>query len=251
MGQNQVLDMGFPGNLPNHRRRHVQVPRNSHSTFRPRIMGHEQICVRRQARKTFTLTIRISNKCDRFAADFYPPCQGRNASMDDVHRIHGKIAATKCSYGLGGPLDVVRLHLVTASLSRYQQLTEVAIGAVLVSKEIGHKLGRRGHEVISHRAADGQGTFAIFKPGRLDQRRKIGAMVDVKVSEQNHIRVRHLRPALSESKSTSSPRIDDYSRSPVFPHEIAARGSLVLQLWPSGTKHLHRDTLRAAGLGLG
>jgi hypothetical protein len=55
-------------------------------------------------------------------------------------------------------------------LSLHQQLTEIAIGAVLLSEEIGYKLGGRRHKVISRWTVDGQGTFAVFKPGRLDQR---------------------------------------------------------------------------------
>src|SRR5208282_1804957 len=144
--------------------------------------------------------------------------------------------------------NVVRLQLIVALLSGYQQLAEIAISAVLMSEEIVNKLHRGRHEVVSLRAIDRQRPIAIFKPRRLDQRGKVAAMIDVKVREQNHIKLRHLRPALAKAKRASSSRIHKHSRSPVFPEEIAARSPLVLQFGPARPKHLQCDPLRSAGL---
>ena len=73
MGQNQVLDVRFFGDLPDHRWRHVQVPLNSRGAFRYGIVSNEQIGIRRQLRKSFTLTIRISAEHDSLGTHFYPP----------------------------------------------------------------------------------------------------------------------------------------------------------------------------------
>lgn len=71
-------------------------------------------------------------------------------------------------------------------------------------------------------------------------------MVDVKVAEQNHVQLRHLRPALSKPQSTSSAGINQYPRLPVLPYQIAGRSALVLQLRASGAEDLDGNTLRTA-----
>jgi hypothetical protein len=73
MGQNQVLDARFFGDLSDHRRRHVQVPLNSCGTFWYGIVSNEQIGIRRQLPKSFTLTIRIPAEHDSLGARFNPP----------------------------------------------------------------------------------------------------------------------------------------------------------------------------------
>ena len=94
MRQNQVLHMGIPGDLPNHRRWHMQPPLNPSSPFWHGVVSDEQIRVRCQFRKT-SLTVRVSAKHHQFAVHFYPPCQGRDSSMNHADRIRRKIPAVK------------------------------------------------------------------------------------------------------------------------------------------------------------
>ncbi len=248
MRQNKVFDVRFPGNLPNHRRRHVQISFHSGDAFRDCVVSNEQIRIRRQLWQTRALAIRIAAENDDFAAHLYSPRKGWNSSVDHAHRLRGNAATAKHFGRLRASHNVVRLQFVAAFLSRHKQLAQIAKSAVFISKKIGNKLRRGRHEVISLRPVDWQWALAIFKPRRLDQHRKISAVIDVEVREQNHIKLRHLRPAFAESKRASSASIHKHSRSPVFPEEIAARSPLVLQFWPAGPKHLQSDPLRSAGL---
>jgi hypothetical protein len=91
--------------------------------------------------------------------------------------------------------------------------------------------------------------LAVSKPGRKDQSWKVSAVIDMKVSEQEHIQLGHLGSALSKPESASSASVNQYPCLPVLPYEIAARSVLVRQLRAPGAKYLDCDALRAAGLG--
>jgi hypothetical protein len=67
-----------------------------------------------------------------------------------------------------------------------------------------HEIYRRRKLAVARWAIHGQRTFALFKPGREDQGRKIGAMVNVEVSEQDHVELGHFRATLSETKSAAT-----------------------------------------------
>jgi hypothetical protein len=145
----------------------------------------------------------------------------------------------------------VGLHFVAALFIGGQKLAQIAIGPALGSEEIGDKLRGCGHEVVSRRAVNGQGTLAIFKPGGFDERGKISAVIDVEVSEQQDIELGHLGPALSKAECAASSRIHEHARLAVLPNEVARRRALVLEFRPAGAEHLEGYTVRAAGLRRG
>jgi len=123
---------------------------------------------------------------------------GQTFTAENRGGAGGQIAAAEYSRRTCVRNHIVRLQLVIAFLAGDQQLAEIAVNAVIPEK-VGCKLRRRGHKVVSLRPINRQGTFAVLKPRRLDQRREIPAVIDVKVGEQNHVELRHPRPALSEA----------------------------------------------------
>src|SRR5579862_4922358 len=103
--------------------------------------------------------------------------------MNDAHGGGGKVAAAKYGNGCRTCEHVVRLHFVTAVFSGHKQLAEIPIGAALPSEKIGDKLDGGWHETIPRRAVDRQGALAVFKPGRLDERGEVSAVIHMEVSE--------------------------------------------------------------------
>src|SRR5579859_3633475 len=109
-------------------------------------------------------------------------------------------------------------------------------------EKIAHKLPRRRHEIVPCRTVHRQRALAFFKPGRKHQSRKIAAVVDVEVTEQNNIQLGHLRSALSEAQGAASTGINENARGAAIPYEIAGGGSLILQLRAAGAEHLNRHS---------
>jgi hypothetical protein len=93
-----------------------------------------------------------------------------------------------------------------------------------------HKLRGGGHEVVSGGAVDWEGALAVFEPGRKDESRKVAAVIDMKVAEEEDVGLGHLRSALSEAESAAAAGVEDDTGAAVIPDEIACRGALSLRL---------------------
>src|SRR6516162_6730322 len=107
--------------------------------------------------------------------------------MKNAHGRDGKIAAAKYSHRRWARRHIVGVQFVAALFPGRIQLAEIPVNTTLFCEEIRDKLRGRGHEIISQRTIDGERACAIFKPGRLDERSKVAAVIDMEVSEQNHV----------------------------------------------------------------
>jgi hypothetical protein len=67
-----------------------------------------------------------------------------------------------------------------------------------------HEIYRRRKLAVARGTIYGQRTAALFKPGRENQGRKIGAMVNVEMSEQDDVELGHFRATLSETKTAAA-----------------------------------------------
>jgi hypothetical protein len=119
----------------------------------------------------------------------------------------------------------------------------------VIAKKIGDKFGGGRHEVVGRRAVDGEIAVTVFEPRGLDERGKIGGVVDVKMSEEDYVELRHSRAALAETKSAAATGIDEDSRLTIDPDQIAAGGAFVLELGTAGAEDLRDYTMSGAGLG--
>src|SRR6476646_7239108 len=127
--------------------------------------------------------------------------------MNDSGGVSREMFAMK-RHGGGIPRHAVRLQLVAALLFRDQNHTQIAIDTVPSIEESVDKIDRRRKLAVARWAVYRQRAIAIFKPGREDQRRKIDAMVNVEMREQNHIELGHFRATLCESKSATTAGVD-------------------------------------------
>jgi hypothetical protein len=117
-----------------------------------------------------------------------------------------------------------------------------------IAEQIVHKLRRRRHVLVPRRSVHRQHPRAVFKPRRKNQRRKIAAVIDMKMAEEKNIQLRHLRSALSKAQRAASSCIHHHACTPVLPDQITGRRALVLQLRPARPEHLHRQPFRPARL---
>src|ERR1700722_1517023 len=102
----------------------------------------------------------------------------------------------------------MRLELV-ASLAWLYEFAEIAPGSVRVCEEGVYELCGGGHEVVSCGAEDRERALAVFEPGRKDEGGEVAAVIDVKVTEEEDIGLRHLRSTLSEAEGTASSGVED------------------------------------------
>ena len=110
MRQDQVFDVCLPGNLPDHRRWHVQISFHSGDAFGHSVVSNEQIRVRRQSWQTYALAIRVAAENEDFAAaHLYPPRKSRISSVDNANRLRRNAAAAKYLGWLRASYNIVWL----------------------------------------------------------------------------------------------------------------------------------------------
>src|ERR1700761_2657434 len=132
----------------------------------------------------------------------------------------------------------MRLELV-ASLAWLYEFAEIAPGSVRVGEEGVYELCGGGHEVVSCGAVDGERTLAVFEPRRKDESGEVAAVIDVKVTEEEDVRLGHLRSTLSEAESAATSGIEDDAGDAMIPNEVAGRGALILRLGTTGAEDLN------------
>src|SRR5580692_4121232 len=62
------------------------------------------------------------------------------------------------------------------------------------------------------------------------------------MSEQDDVELGHVCPGLSEAQRAATTAVHQDARPAVLPHEVAARGSLILEFWTARAEDLHFHT---------
>src|SRR5262249_44156149 len=121
------------------------------------------------------------------------------------------------------------------------QFAQIPPRSVRLSEQILHELSRGWHVLVARRSVHRQWPLPVFKPRREDQRRKIAAVIDMKMAEEKDVHLRHLRAALAKAQSTASSSIQNDTRLAVVPYQVAGRRPLILHLRATGTQNLHSE----------
>ena len=194
----------------------MQTPFDSSCALRHRVVGNKYVRTQRQLGESRTVAIGVATKDNALAANLDSPSESGHSAVNDLHRIQHHGAGAKNEGRCRSGHNIVRLQLVSSPGARFYQFAKLAKGTVRITEHIVNKLRCGRHEVVSSRAINRQGTGPVFKPGGKNQCRKVTAMVDMEMTEEKDVRLRHLSPALPKSESAAAARIQDDPRRAVL-----------------------------------